>query len=453
MNMPTAPDASLPAIQFEHVSIRYRVPREPLSGLKETVIHLMKQGIEFRDFWALQDVSFTVQPGESFGIIGRNGAGKSTLLKVLARVLRPIAGRVVTRGRVAPLLELGGGFHSELTGRENVYMNGALLGLSREQIREVYPWIVEFSELAGFMEAPIRTYSTGMVSRLGFAVATCSRPDVLLVDEALSVGDVSYQQKCFSRMADFHRQGTTIILVSHSVSTIESFCDNVLWLDSGRVYQIGTVNEVAEAYNKFTRRGLMQAEGQGSGIYTDVDVMHPYYAYIQAASAANKIVGYADNSFRPDQPVNRAQLCVTLMKVIPRERIVPPAAEEQVYQDVPVSYPMANWINEAYRFGMVFNEAGKRMWPDQAVTRGQAARWMCTALRVMPKKPSEMFKDVPAGDPLAKYYEEVVRRGWLEAGGDDKDRFRPEEPITRAEMARAMCGMLQLPVEKSRQGK
>ncbi len=450
--MPTAHDRMPPAIQFEHVSIRYRVPGEPLSGLKETFIHFIQQGIEFRDFWALQDVSFTVQPGESFGIIGRNGAGKSTLLKVLARVLRPIQGRVVTRGRVAPLLELGGGFHSELTGRENVYMNGALLGLSREQIREVYPWIVEFSELAGFMEAPIRTYSTGMVSRLGFAVATCSRPDVLLVDEALSVGDVSFQQKCFSRMADFHRQGTTIVLVSHSASTIESFCDNVLWLDGGRVYQIGRVNEVAEAYNKFTRRGLMQAEGRGTSLYTDVEASHPYFTYIQAASTANKIVGYADNSFRPDQPVNRAQLCVFIMKVIPRERIVPPAAEEQIYLDVPVSYPMANWINEAYRFGIVFNETGKRMWPDQAVTRGQAARWMCTALKVTPKKPSGMFKDAPAGDPLAKYYEEVVRRGWLEVSADAADHFQPDEPITRAEIARAMCGILELPLEKKPHG-
>lgn len=451
--MPTAPDATLPAIQCEHVSIRYRVPREPLSGLKETVIHLVKQGIEFRDFWALQDVSFTVQPGESFGIIGRNGAGKSTLLKVLARVLRPVQGRVVTRGRVAPLLELGGGFHSELTGRENVYMNGALLGLTREQIRDVYAWIVEFSELAGFMEAPLRTYSTGMVSRLGFAVATCSRPDVLLVDEALSVGDISFQQKCYTRMAEFQRLGTTIVLVSHSVSTIESFCDNVLWLDGGRVFQIGTVNEVAEAYNQYTRRSLMQSEGQGESIYTDVNAAHPYYAYIQAAYTANKMVGYADNTFRPDQPVNRAQLCVFLMKVIPRERIVPPAAGEQIYLDVPVSYSLANWINEAYRHGIRFNEAGKRMWPDQAVTRGLAARLICSVLKITPRKAEGLFKDTPISDPMTKYYEEVVRRGWLEVGGDRREHFQADEPITRAEIAKTLCGILELTVEKTNTGR
>ena len=181
---------------MEHVSVQYRLPTKRIGTFREYFIRLLQKKITIRTFNALDDVSFQVKKGEVFGFIGDNGAGKSTLLKVVARVLRPYKGRVVVRGKVAPLLELGAGFHPELTGRENIYLNGSLLGHSQKQMEEVYPEIVEFSELGDFIDAPIRTYSSGMYARLGFAVATAYQPEILIVDEILAVGDEAFQKKC-----------------------------------------------------------------------------------------------------------------------------------------------------------------------------------------------------------------------------------------------------------------
>ncbi|MFN2197123.1 MAG: ATP-binding cassette domain-containing protein [Anaerolineales bacterium] len=238
----------MPVITFEDVAVRYRIPREGVSGLKEFAIRLVQRQIQYQEFWALKGVSFAVQGGEVFGIIGRNGAGKSTMLKVMARVLQPTRGRVVMRGRMAPLLELGGGFHPELTGRENVFLNMALLGFTRQETVELFDRIIAFSEIQDFIDAPLRTYSTGMVARLGFSVATCSRPDLLLVDEVLSVGDTQFQQKCLDRMAHFQQEGTTIVIVSHGLGTIQTLCDRVMWLRNGQIAAIGEPGEVIERY-------------------------------------------------------------------------------------------------------------------------------------------------------------------------------------------------------------
>ncbi len=235
-------------IKFEDVAVRYRVPREGISGVKEYLIRLVQQRIHYEEFWALRGISFEVNGGDVFGIIGRNGAGKSTMLKVMARVLQPTRGRVVMDGHTAPLLELGGGFHSELTGRENIALNMALLGFNRRQIKELFDSVVEFSEIPEFIDAPLRTYSTGMVARLGFSVATCRRPEILLVDEILSVGDVQFQQKCLDRMLSFQQGGTTIVIVSHDLGTVQTFCDKVMWLDHGEVQAIGEPEEVIEKY-------------------------------------------------------------------------------------------------------------------------------------------------------------------------------------------------------------
>jgi ABC-2 type transport system ATP-binding protein/lipopolysaccharide transport system ATP-binding protein len=238
------------AILFDSVSVRYRVPHERVSGIKEYAIRRIQRRLVYRDFWALKDISFQVQTGEVFGIIGQNGAGKSTLLKVMARVLHPTRGRVLMIGRLAPLLELGGGFHPELTGRENIYMNMALLGHSRPTTQALFDKIVDFAELAEFIEAPLRTYSTGMTARLGFAVATAIRPEILLVDEVLSVGDSRFQQKCLDRMYGFQSQGTTVVIVSHSMATIETFCSRAMWLDHGEMQACGDVSEVIQHYGQ-----------------------------------------------------------------------------------------------------------------------------------------------------------------------------------------------------------
>jgi ABC-type polysaccharide/polyol phosphate transport system ATPase subunit len=238
------------AVLLEHVGVRYRAPDERIPSIKEYAIRWVQRKIKHRDFWALQDVSFAVVRGETMGLIGHNGAGKSTLMKLIARVLRPTEGRVLVRGNVAPLLEFGAGFHPELTGRENVYLNGALLGFSHSEMEEKFARIVDFAELWEFIDAPMRTYSSGMWARLGFAVATDVKPDILIVDEVLSVGDESFQRKSAARMQEFRQQGATILLVSHSMDIILQVSHRAAWLDHGHLKAVGEPEAVIHAYRQ-----------------------------------------------------------------------------------------------------------------------------------------------------------------------------------------------------------
>jgi ABC-2 type transport system ATP-binding protein/lipopolysaccharide transport system ATP-binding protein len=242
-------------IRFENVVIRYRVPRGGSRSLKEHMIRRVMKRLSFDEFLALRGVTFTVADGENVGVIGRNGAGKSTLFKAIARVVRPMEGRVVVSGRVAPLLELGLGMNGELTGLENVMLQGALLGFSRSAMRERLPRITEFSELAEFINAPTRTYSTGMVARLAFSVATDVDPDILLVDEALAVGDERFRAKCLERMKKFRSSGKTVMLVSHGLEQVKESCSRALWLDHGRVVADGEAKQVADAYHEWSQAG------------------------------------------------------------------------------------------------------------------------------------------------------------------------------------------------------
>jgi ABC-type polysaccharide/polyol phosphate transport system ATPase subunit len=237
-----------PVIQLAGVSVRYRMPRERIPSFKEYAIRWLKREIRYHEFWALRDITLEVNPGEVFGIIGPNGAGKSTLLKVIARVLRPIQGVVRVRGMVAPLLELGAGFDFELTGRENIYLNGAILGFSKQALDQRIEPIIEFAGLRDFIDAPLRTYSTGMVARLGFAVATDQRPDILIVDEILSVGDAEFQTRSFERIQSFQAEGTTILLVSHGLGKVEEMCSRVMWLDHGQIVALGSAKAVIDGY-------------------------------------------------------------------------------------------------------------------------------------------------------------------------------------------------------------
>jgi ABC-2 type transport system ATP-binding protein/lipopolysaccharide transport system ATP-binding protein len=220
---------------------------------KEFAIRWMQRRVHHRSFLALDGVNLSVNSGEAFGLIGHNGAGKSTMLKLIARVLKPTSGRVIVRGAVAPLLEFGAGFHPELTGRENVFLNGAILGFSRSEMEEKFPRIVDFAELWDFIDAPMRTYSSGMWARLGFAVATDIQPDVLIVDEVLSVGDEPFQEKSFKRILEFRDRGATILLVSHNMQIIESLCHRVAWLDHGRLMTVAPAAEAIQAYRDHNR--------------------------------------------------------------------------------------------------------------------------------------------------------------------------------------------------------
>jgi len=257
MNSPTALNptvkAALPpdaAILLEDVSVRYRVPSERINTFKEYMIRWIQRKIAKNDFWALHHVSLEVRKGEVFGLVGRNGAGKSTLLKVIAKVLRPTGGRVRVVGHVVPLLELGAGFHPELTGRENIYLNGAMLGYTRAQMDEKFTRIVDFSELGEFIEAPVRTYSSGMYARLGFAIAVDDQPDILIVDEILGVGDESFQRKCAARIDEYRVQGATILLVSHNANLVQQMCQRAAWLDHGELRAIGKPDEVLDHYHR-----------------------------------------------------------------------------------------------------------------------------------------------------------------------------------------------------------
>ena len=237
-----------PAIVLDNVSVRYRAPEQVIGSFKEYAIQILKRNVRFREFKALNNVDLQAFEGEILGIIGRNGAGKSTLLKVISRVLIPTEGRVRIRGHVSPLLELGAGFHPELTGRENIFLNGTLLGHTRREIEARLPEIIEFAELGAFIDSPLRTYSSGMAARLGFSVATAWKPEILILDEILSVGDERFRQKCQLRMKDYRDQGTTILLVTHDSNTVETLCSRAVWLDHGQNKAMGSSTEVVGMY-------------------------------------------------------------------------------------------------------------------------------------------------------------------------------------------------------------
>ena len=234
------------AIRAEHVSKSYRLRRERQRTLKELVL---RQYAPSETVDALRDVSFAVEPGEAFGVIGANGSGKSTLLKLLAGTAKPTSGTLEVNGRVAALLEIGAGFHPDFSGRENAYLNGSLLGLSRKDLASRLPDIERFADLGRFFDAPVKTYSSGMYTRLGFSVAVHLEPDVLLVDEVLAVGDEYFQHKCFAKISEFRAQKRTILLVSHDLGAVSRLCDRALWLRSGEVAAAGTVRDVVNAYH------------------------------------------------------------------------------------------------------------------------------------------------------------------------------------------------------------
>jgi len=236
-------------IQLDHVTVRFRIPHERIPTFQEYAIRwLQRRGVRYADFNALNDLSFSIDQGETVGIIGPNGAGKSTLLKVIAQVIRPTEGRVRLRGRVAPLLELGAGFDYEMTGRENVFLNGAVLGFSRRDMASRLDRIIDFSGIGDFIDAPVRTYSSGMVARLGFAVATDIQPEVLIIDEVLAVGDAEFQQKSAARIRKFRENGSTILVVSHSPTSIKALCSRALWLEHGKIRLMGPVGQVVDQY-------------------------------------------------------------------------------------------------------------------------------------------------------------------------------------------------------------
>lgn len=235
-------------IDVSNATVRFNMASQRVNNLKEYVIKILKKELMFQEFFALQDINFQVKEGEAWGIIGTNGAGKSTLLKLICGILKPYKGSVNISGTLAPLIELGAGFDGELTARENIYLNGTLLGYSEEFMKEHFNEIVDFAELWDFLDVPIKNYSSGMAARLGFSVATMVQPDILICDEVLSVGDFKFQEKCEKRMQNMLSTGTTLLYVSHTIQSVEKLCDHVLWLNKGKIVMSGDAQKVCESY-------------------------------------------------------------------------------------------------------------------------------------------------------------------------------------------------------------
>lgn len=235
-------------IEVSDVTMRFRMNSDKILSLKEFVTTALRGKLEYQKFTALDHVSFKVKKGETLGLVGRNGAGKSTMLKIISGILKPTSGGVRCEGNIVPMLELGSGFDMDLTGRENIFLNGAILGYSEAFLTERYNEIVEFSELGGFIETPIRNYSSGMLARLAFSIATVVKPEVLIVDEILSVGDAAFQEKSRKRMMELMGGGTTVLFVSHSIEQIEEMCSQVVWLEYGKVRMAGEAQEVCRLY-------------------------------------------------------------------------------------------------------------------------------------------------------------------------------------------------------------
>lgn len=238
-------------IKVEHVSMKFRMANDKVMSLKEFLVAVLKRRLTYEEFQVLDDISFEVKKGEVVGIIGKNGAGKSTLLKIIAGVMKPTSGKVTANGNIVPMLELGSGFDPELNGRENIFLNGAILGYSQEFLKEKYDEILEFSELGQFIDMPIRNYSSGMMMRLAFSIATVVQPEILIVDEILAVGDEGFQNKSKARMMELMSGGTTVLFVSHSLKQIEEMCDRVIWLDNHKIKMIGETKEVCRAYEEY----------------------------------------------------------------------------------------------------------------------------------------------------------------------------------------------------------
>lgn len=235
-------------IKADNVSMSFRMPNDKVRSLKEYITKVAKGQLKYENFWALQNVSFEVKRGEVMGIIGRNGAGKSTLLKIIAGILKPTEGTVICGGNIVPMLELGSGFDQDLSGQENIYLNGAVLGYTKAFLESKYDEIVGFSELGKFIYAPLRNYSSGMLARLAFSIATVVNPEILIVDEILSVGDESFQRKSKERMMELMGGGTTVIFVSHSVAQVKEMCHRVIWLEHGKMKALGAAVDICEAY-------------------------------------------------------------------------------------------------------------------------------------------------------------------------------------------------------------
>lgn len=299
-------------VKVDNVTVRFNMASERVDNLKEYFIKIVKHELMFKEFLALKNVSFEVKKGEAWGLIGTNGSGKSTLLKLICGILKPYKGKVSISGSIAPLIELGAGFDPDLTARENIFLNGAVLGYDERFMQEHFDEIVEFAELQDFLDMPIKNYSSGMAARLGFAIATMVKTDILICDEVLSVGDFAFQQKCEARMKELLSGGTTLLYVSHAIDSVKRLCDHAIWLNKGDVVMQGGAIAVCDAYIKD-----LQGEVIVSGKKESVD-----YIIIQAGGKGTRLGALTHNKPKGIVPVNNLPIIFHLFNKYPDKKYV-----------------------------------------------------------------------------------------------------------------------------------
>ena len=237
-------------IELKNVSLKYNMSKEKVLSFKEYIIKFIKNELHYEEFWALKNITMKIEKGEVVGLVGFNGAGKSTLLKIISQIIEPTTGTVKVNGKISPLIELGTGFDFDLTARENIYLNGYILGYSKKFINKSFEEIVDFAELSEFIDVPLKNFSSGMVARLGFAISTIVKPDILIVDEILSVGDFKFQEKSLNKIMEMIEKGTTVLFVSHDIEQVKKLCEKVIWLEKGKIRVIGESKKICEEYSK-----------------------------------------------------------------------------------------------------------------------------------------------------------------------------------------------------------
>ena len=413
------------AIEVNDVTMVFNMASEQLNSLKEYFIKIAKHELFFEEFKALKNISFKIKRGETVGLVGTNGSGKSTMLKVIAGVLEPTSGNCVVRGNIAPLIELGAGFDYELTARENIYLNGALLGYTKEFLDSKMEEIIEFAELEDFMDMPLKNYSSGMTARIAFAIATITEPDVLIVDETLSVGDVFFQKKCEKRIKHFVDSGdVTVLLVSHSMDQVERICERAIWIEKGDMRMDGPVEDVCQAYRE-------------QFAFTDITEDTPHAKEIWWLARQKISKGYPDDTFRPDVKVARCDVAAMLYRYSDAIDYSPSEDDRKRFTDVTDKTPHQESILWLGNSGIADVVTQAEFQPDAQVKRYELAKM----LYMLDKEPdfeptpelTSLYPDVNANTPGAKEIWWLASSGVSYANPDGT--YAPEEFITRRDVA------------------
>lgn len=413
------------AIEVNDVTMVFNMASEQLNSLKEYFIKIAKHELFFEEFKALKNISFKIKRGETVGLVGTNGSGKSTMLKVIAGVLEPTSGNCVVRGNIAPLIELGAGFDYELTARENIYLNGALLGYTKEFLDSKMDEIIEFAELEDFMDMPLKNYSSGMTARIAFAIATITEPDVLIVDETLSVGDVFFQKKCEKRIKRFVDSGdVTVLLVSHSMDQVERICERAIWIEKGDMRMDGPVEDVCQAYRE-------------QYAFTDITEDTPNAKEIWWLARQKISKGYPDDTFRPDVKVARCDVAAMLYRYSDTIDYSPSDEDRRRFADVTDKTPHAESIMWLGNSGIADVLGQSEFKPGEQVKRYELARM----LYLLDKQPQfeptaelmSLYQDVTINTPGSK---EIW---WLASSGvpytTSEGIYAPDDVLTRRDVA------------------